>query len=134
VDDRWLVQDRNENGLIDDGSELFGNAALLRSGAPAENGYQLLAELDQNGDLIFDAADPDFARLRVWGDANRNGLSEPSELATLDGAGIESISLDYRSSHRRDRWGNVFPLTSKIRVNGRASRAADVVPATAPAP
>jgi hypothetical protein len=74
-DDAWLAMDRNGNGIIDDGSELFGNTRNLRSGINAKHGYEVLAELDDNLDGKIDEADPAFRALLLWGDANRNGVS-----------------------------------------------------------
>jgi hypothetical protein len=62
-DDAWLALDRNGNGIIDSGAELFGNTRVLRSGVNAKNGYEVLAELDDNGDAIIDSRDAVFSRL-----------------------------------------------------------------------
>ena len=54
ADDALLVWDRNGNGLIDDGSELFGNNFILSNGKMAANGFEALKEFDANGDGIVD--------------------------------------------------------------------------------
>lgn len=54
----FLALDRNGNGQIDDGSELFG----ARSG----NGFAELAALDEDGNGILDEADSGFASLRLY--------------------------------------------------------------------
>ena len=54
----FLALDRNGNGQIDDGNELFG----ARSG----NGFAELAELDEDGNGILDEADSGFASLRLY--------------------------------------------------------------------
>ena len=54
----FLALDRNGNGQIDDGTELFG----ARSG----NGFAELAELDEDGNGILDEADSGFASLRLY--------------------------------------------------------------------
>ena len=79
-DDAFLCWDRNRNGVIDDGRELFGYATPLKTGRPAEVGYRALAELDQpayggNGDGKVDADDPAFRELCAWVDVNRDGIS-----------------------------------------------------------
>ena len=64
----WLALDRNGNGKVDDGGELFGSATLLRSGELAANGFIALAELDSNGDKRVDARDEQWAQVLVWSD------------------------------------------------------------------
>ncbi|MBU3059825.1 LysM peptidoglycan-binding domain-containing protein, partial [Pseudomonas indica] len=69
-DDGLLVHDRNGDGRITDGAELFGNNSILRNGERAENGFQALAEYDDNGDGVVDAQDASYASLQVWRDLN----------------------------------------------------------------
>jgi hypothetical protein len=115
-DDAWLVWDRNGNGLIGDASEMFGNATPCLTGGLCENGYVALAELDDDGNGWIDRGDFHFSDLRLWVDANRNGLSEPWELQSLDSAGIVALDLEYRESRRIDRWGNDFRYMSRVRI------------------
>ena len=112
-DDAFLALDRNANGLIDDGSELFGNATLLANGSRAANGYLALADFDDpanggNGDGQISAADVIYLGLVLWTDSNHNGISETGELAPLADAGVTRINLDYTRSNRADRHGNEF--------------------------
>jgi hypothetical protein len=119
-----LALDRNGNGSIDDGGELFGTATRLANGTRASNGYVALAELDSwifsgNGDGHLDSADAAFGSLRLWTDRNHDGISQPEELQTLAEAGIRRIDLDYRSSRRTDRYGNEFRFLGRAWKTGR---------------
>ena len=48
-DDGLLVRDRNNNGEIDNGGELFGDQTRFNDGTIAESGFEALSELDSNG-------------------------------------------------------------------------------------
>lgn len=108
-----LALDRNGNGMIDDGSELFGNATRLVDGTLALNGYLALAELDTwvfagNGDGRISSVDAAYEHLRLWADWNHDGVSQPAELVTLQSAKILRIGLSHKRSNRTDRYGNEF--------------------------
>lgn len=102
----WLALDRNHNGFIDDGTELFGSGMALPTGARASNGFEALGQFDKNGDHRISAADPVFSQLVLWSDADGDRLGNMYEQIPLAATGIESISLDAALGSDCDGRGN----------------------------
>ncbi|HDR1856561.1 TPA: hypothetical protein QB617_000336, partial [Pasteurella multocida] len=125
--DALLVWDRDNNGFIDSGNELFGNHTMLANGDKAANGFIALHSLDSNGDNIFDAKDDKWLTLQLWFDHNQNGISEDGELVKLSESGIKSIDLSYRNIDITDENENVHRQISRVTwENGEESDITDV--------
>ena len=126
-DDGLLVRDLNNNGQIDDGTELFGNNSVLSSGEKAANGFEALKDLDSNNDGIFNSSDTAWNQVKVWKDANSNGLVDEGELLTLEQANVSGINLDYENSTTTDENGNQHNQTGTfIKTDGSTGSVHDV--------
>jgi len=137
-----LALDRNHNGTIDSGSELFGNVTPQ----PASPGHSSKKDTQPNGFLalsVFDDAahggngdgqitedDAIYRDLRLWIDANHDGVSQPAELKSLADAGVRAISLHYTLGKKVDEFGNKFEfkgfvtLDNDLRPGGSIKRRA----------
>ena len=117
-EDGWLVYDKNNNGKIDDINELFGNMQ--------KDGYQELKELfDSNGDNIINKDDENFDKLQVWQDINSDGISQSSELKTLDELNITDVSVSFVNDYIENN-SNVITKTSTFTQNGNEYLSGDV--------
>lgn len=122
--DAFVALDRNGNGSIDDGSELFGTATRLITGRLAANGYEALAEFDEpanggNGDSLLSAVDAVWPDLVLWFDTNHDAVTQLGELVPVGGSDLISLDVRYEESRRRDTHGNEFRYRAKGTVQGR---------------
>lgn len=115
----FLALDRNQNGRIDGGAELFGDAA-------AANGWEALGVLDANGDGVINANDAAWSALLLWYDRDHDGLSIPAELVPVASSSIVAIGTGYRWIGRRDAFGNMFRYAGEITLQAGRRQAYDV--------
>jgi hypothetical protein len=119
--DAFLALDRNGNGRIDNGTELFGD----QNGAA--NGFEELRSFDTNSDGVINASDADFDKLQLFRD-DGDGISETGELMSLADAGIAEISLNYANTNTAASGGNRLAQTALYkRHDGTFGKAADVL-------
>jgi len=121
-DDGFLVRDLNGNGLIDDITEMFGDANT--------DGFAALGVLDSNADGVIDALDTDFADLMIWQDLDADGVTDAGELLSLAGHDITSISLTTGDYTGETGWlfGNEVAAEATVtRSDGSTTRIGDVL-------
>lgn len=104
----FLAIDRNGDGQITSGRELFGNhthpdaadgfAALILLTKEANNGIALAS---------VSADDPLYERLLLWTDRNHNGISEVAELQPVSDV-FSDVGLGYEDHCRPDGNGNTY--------------------------
>jgi len=115
----FLFSDIDGNGVPNNGRELFGNSTLLRTGHVAQNGFEALAEYDSNHDGLVTSADPEWRRLSIWFDLNRDGKATLNEVLTLDDIGVVAFETTPQWTGRRDGSGNRYKWRAKFAmVNG----------------
>jgi hypothetical protein len=108
----FLAFDRNGNGRIDSGAELFGNFTPLATGDTAANGYQALHEFDDDQDGVVNAADAGWRLLQLWTDRDHDGRSSSEELTPISASNVTALSTEYLPVGRKDKWGNEFRYLS----------------------
>ena len=113
----WLVLP-NANGQVVDATNMFTSVTPQPHSA-YPNGFVALAVYDLpseggNNNGWIDPGDAIYSKLRVWIDANQDGLAQPRELHTLDDVSIERIGLRYRLAEKVDQYGNTFRFVSQV--------------------
>jgi hypothetical protein len=132
-DDAWLVLDRNGNGAIDAGAELFGTDTLKSNGQFALSGFDALRDLDSDGNGLLNASDTAFAQLQLWQDLNQDGLSQAFELRPLADHGITAIDGFGLPADIDLGNGNRIAATALVmRRDGTTMQAVDLILANEP--
>jgi hypothetical protein len=116
-DEGFLALDRNGNGVVDDGAELFGvgTPLILEANRNAPNGFVGLAQYDQrklggNDDGRISESDTIWPSLRVWVDSNADGVSTYDEMHALSEYGITSLETIPKLRKYVDPAGNRIPF------------------------
>jgi hypothetical protein len=125
-DDGLLAIDLNGDGKINDGSELFGNGTTLADGTKAEDGYQAMKALDSNADGVLNAKDAAFGNLKVWVDANGDGITDAGELSSLSDKGIVELNLNANKGASFNNGNLVGASSSFTTGDGQSHAMADV--------
>lgn len=110
--DALLVFDKNQDGIINDAAELFGNHTTLKNGTKAANGFEALKEYDENQDGVIDSKDNIYNTLQLWQDGNSDGATDTGELHTLKELGVSSINLDYTQTTDYEEQNRLFQTSS----------------------
>jgi hypothetical protein len=124
-DDGFLALDKNANGQIDNGFELFGNNTRLANGQTAADGFAAFAEQDTNADGMVNALDANWNNLRVWRDRNQDGISQAEELSTLNALGITQINTAQGARHEELFDGTRLEGAGTFVMNGHSANFTD---------
>lgn len=100
----FLAMDKNGNGTIDDGSELFGPST--------GNGFKELATYDRDGNRFIDEGDPAYDKLYVMRPTEGGGM-EKTSAESLDVGAIFLGSSDTSFSFKND-----LELQGQLRRSG----------------
>jgi Ca2+-binding RTX toxin-like protein len=132
--DGLLAYDVNLDGRIEGAREL----SLKMWAADAQTDFDgLRLYFDSNKDGVFDSRDAEFAKFRIWRDANANGKVDEGELLSLEAAGIRAIDINsytdqFDVAKIKYNFGNtIHGLAEFVRTDGTRGTVADVSFATA---
>lgn len=114
----WLALDRDGDGGIADGRELFGSGTRMGDGARAQHGFAALAELDDDGNGRITPDDSRFAELLVWADNDGDKRGTGDELRSLADLHVLSIELGYDVDRVCDERGNCGVERAELRFVG----------------
>jgi hypothetical protein len=127
-DEGFLAMDRSGNGLIDDGSELFGvGTPLVLEGRNAPNGFVGLAQYDArelggNDDGLITADDAVWPQLRIWLDLDADGVATIAEMRTLGSFGLTALETIPKMRRYFDPAGNLIPYWAWAAQRSKAGR------------
>lgn len=118
----FLAIDRDGDGRITSGKELFGNFTY----PGVRNGFAALSRMNRetNGGVLRGSVNSDqplFAKLLLWTDANHNGISEANELQPAS-ALLSDIGLSYEDHRRKDGNGNEFRYRGWVHIRTAPGR------------
>ena len=118
-----LAYDKNGDGIINGGNELFGDRTLMKDGKTlASSGFAALAEYDDNKDGKIDSNDAIYTLLRIWQDSDGDGITSVGELKQLVELGIVSIGLSYSNTGVTDSANNIQVRTGLFTLADGSSR------------
>ena len=118
--------------------QLFGDNTMGPDGKTAANGYAALRKWDgrlANGSIdrgsrdgLISEEDAVYASLRLWADANRDGIAQSQELFTLKEKGVVYIDLAFDPDYKEtDEFGNEIRMKSVIETaDGKLHRVFDI--------
>lgn len=118
--------DLDNDGIINNASELFGNYTRNSDGSIAKSGYQALSYYDSNNDGVIDAKDNIYNTLRLWQDGNSDGITDTGELHTLTELGVKSINLGYTQTTDYEEQNRIFQTSTFTTTEGTTQSINDV--------
>ena len=117
-DDGILVYDKNNNGVIDNGNELFSDNYTKLDGTQAVSGFDALGDFDSNSDGVINSSDTNFDTIKV--------LKGDGTVMSLSDAGVSSITLSHTNKNVEDANGNVQKTEGTYtRADGSTSKLGD---------
>lgn len=115
----WLVRPNADGSVTSLAANMFGNLSP-QPASDTPNGYAALAywasqtSCGKISKLDAKSCPAVWSQLKLWHDANQDGIAQPGELSTLDAAGVDGISLNPHEADWTDQYGNQFRFESSI--------------------
>lgn len=125
----WLAIDLDGSGAIENGGELFGSATPTADGHRPKDGFEALAQFDDDGDGRITKHDEVWTALLLWSDHDRDRVSSGWELLPVEHSGLTAIELGHTVERRCDDGGNCGIERSHFAFMGhdQASRTGAVI-------